>query len=241
MYPQTWRRGDAQAGVWVPTIAPSPVREDLHRNFPREMDRHDINRVVRAFGQAARRCHEGGLDGLETLAGGHLIRQFLSPRTNFRADNFGGSMENRGRFAVMVHEEIRRQVGSDFVVDMRLSLDEGDGGLRCDEVLRTAEILKREGAVDFFNCMVGRMDTELTLVEQNMPGMSRPLAPYLDIVGRFRREIGVPVFHAARVTDVATARHAVRDGLVDMVAMTRAHKMTTPLPRARFRSRSAIS
>ncbi len=217
------RRGDAQAGEWLPTIAPSAVREDLHRNFPREMERHDIDRVVKAFGQAARRCKEGGLDGLETLAGGHLIGQFFSPRTNLRSDGFGGSIENRTRFALMVHEEIRRQVGDDFVVGMRLTLDEGPGGLRFDEVTQIADILRREGAVDFFNCMVGRMDTEITLVEENMPGMSRPLAPFLDTVGAFRREIDLPVFHAARVTDVANARHAVREGLLDMVAMTRAH------------------
>ena len=217
------RRGDAQDGQWLPTIAPSAVREDLHRNFPREMDQYDIDRVVKAFGQAARRCKDGGLDGLETLAGAHLIGQFLSPMMNLRSDSFGGSVENRTRFALMVHEEIRRQVGDDFVVGMRLTLDEGPGGTRFDESLKIAEILKREGAVDFFNCMVGRMDTEITLVEENMPGMNRPLAPYLDKVGEFRREIGVPTFHAARVTDVANARHAIRDGLLDMVAMTRAH------------------
>jgi 2,4-dienoyl-CoA reductase-like NADH-dependent reductase (Old Yellow Enzyme family) len=217
------RRGDAQAAEWLPTIAPSAVREDLHRNFPREMDQYDIDRVIKAYGQAARRCAEGGLDGLETLAGGHLIGQFFSPRTNLRSDDFGGSIENRTRFALMVHEEIRRQVGDDFVVGMRLTLDEGPGGVRFDEVMQIAEILKREGAVDFFNCMVGRMDTEITLVEENMPGMSRPLAPYLETVGAFRREIGVPVFHAARVTDVANARHAIKEGVLDMVAMTRAH------------------
>ena len=217
------RRGDAQAAQWLPTIAPSSVREDLHRNFPREMDQYDIDRVINAFGQAALRCKEGGIDGLETLAGGHLIGQFFSPLTNFRSDGFGGSIENRTRFALLVHQEIRRQVGDDFVVGMRLTLDEGEGGLRFDEVMQIAEILKREGAVDFFNCMVGRMDTEITLVEENMPGMNRPLAPYLDKVGAFRREIGLPIFHAARVTDVANARHAIREGMLDMVAMTRAH------------------
>ncbi len=217
------RRGDAQDGEWLPTIAPSAVREDLHRNFPREMDQYDIDRVIKAYGQAARRCAEGGLDGLETLASGHLIGQFFSPMTNFRTDGYGGSLENRARFALMVHEEIRRQVGDDFVVGMRLTLDEGPGGLRFDEATQIAEILKREGAVDFFNCMVGRMDTEVMLAEENMPGMSRPLAPFLDTVGAFRREIGVPIFHAARVTDVANARHAIREGVLDMVAMTRAH------------------
>ena len=217
------RRGDAQAGEWLPTIAPSPVRETMHRNFPREMDHHDIKRVVKAFGQAALRCKEGGLDGIETLAGAHLIGQFFSPMTNHRTDEFGGSVENRSRFALMVHEEIRRLVGDEFVVGIRITLDEGEGGLRFDESLQIAEILKKEGSVDFFNCNVGRMDTYISLAEDNMPGMSRPLAPFLDAVGQFKREIGVPIFHAARITDTANARHAIRDGILDMVAMTRAH------------------
>ncbi len=217
------RRGDAQAGEWLPAIAPSPVRETMHRNFPREMDHHDIKRVVKAFGQAALRCKEGGLDGIETLAGSHLIGQFFSPMTNDRTDEFGGSVENRARFGVMVHEEIRRLVGDEFVVGIRITLDEGEGGLRFDETLQIAEILKQEGSVDFFNCNVGRMDTYISLAEDNMPGMSRPLAPFLDIVGKFKREIGVPIFHAARITDTANARHAIRDGILDMVAMTRAH------------------
>ncbi len=217
------RRGDAQAGEWLPTIAPSPVRETLHRNFPREMDRHDIDRVVRAFGQAALRCKKGGLDGIETLAGAHLIGQFFSPITNQRNDEFGGSVENRARFALMVQNEIRRQVGDKFVVGMRITLDEGEGGLRFDEALQIAELLKNEGEVDFFNCNVGRMDSEIMLAEENMPGMSRPLALFLETVGRFKHEIGLPVFHAARITDVANARYAIRDGVLDMVAMTRAH------------------
>ncbi len=217
------RRGDAQADNWLPTIAPSAIREDLHRNFPRQMEQYDIDRVVKAFGEAALRCKEGGLDGIETLASAHLIGQFFSPLTNQRTDSYGGSVENRARFALMVHEEIRRQVGSDFVLGIRMTLDEGEGGLRFDEALQIGEILIREGAVDFINCNAGRMDTELSLVEEHMPGMSRPLVPFLDLVGQFRRAIGVPVFHSARVTDVANARYAIREGLLDMVAMTRAH------------------
>ena len=215
------RRGDSQIDHWLPTIAPSSVRETLHRNFPREMDHHDIKRVVKAYGQAARRCFEGGLDGMETLAGSHLIGQFFSTDTNLRQDEFGGSVENRARFALMVHEEIRKQVGDDFVVGMRLSLD--DGGLNFDDATQIAQILEREGLVDFFNCNMGRMDTELALAEDNMPGMTQPLAPFLDKVGTFKREVGLPIIHSARITDVANARHAIKNGLLDMVAMTRGH------------------
>jgi 2,4-dienoyl-CoA reductase-like NADH-dependent reductase (Old Yellow Enzyme family)/thioredoxin reductase len=218
------RRGEDTAGQWLPMIAPTRSRETLHRCFAREMDRHDIARVVRAFGDAARRCEEGGLDGIETMAGGHLIGQFLGPDTNQRLDEFGGSLENRARFALMVYEEMRSRVSEGFLLGIRLSIDDDNPeGLSAAEAVEFARILEREGAVDFFNANFGRMDTLLGLAEQCMPGMSMPLAPWLQPVAQFKAQVSLPVFHAARITDVATARHAVREGILDMVAMTRAH------------------
>ena len=216
------RRGEPYASNWLPTIAPSPIRETLHRSFPKEMDAYDIARVVKAYGAAARRCKEGGLDGIETLAGGHLIGQFLSPSMNRRTDGFGGSVENRCRFGLMVYEEMRRQVGDRFLLGLRYAVDEGAVGLSFDECLEIAKIFERTGHVDFFNAIYGRMDTEIGLAVDNMPGMASPIAPWLKPVGDFKREMKLPVFHAARVADVASARHAIREGLLDMVAMTRA-------------------
>ena len=217
------RRGDATNDNWLPTLAPSSVRETLHRSIPREIDEYDIKRIIKAFGQAARRCYEGGLDGLETHAGSHLIGQFFSPDVNRRTDKYGGSIENRARFALMVQEEIRRNVGDNFLVGMRMSIYEDRGGLSAEDALAIAKLLEREGAIDFLNCVSGRMDTELYLAEKNMPGMTEPLAPFLPQVEVVKRELSVPVFHAARITDVATARHAIRNNILDMVAMTRAH------------------
>jgi len=218
------RRGEPYADNWLPTIAPSPLRETLHRSFPKEMDRHDIDRVVTAFGLAAKRCQEGGLDGIETLSGAHLIGQFLSPATNKRSDGFGGSLENRCRFGLMVHEEIRRQVGDEFIVGFRFVVDEAfEGGLGFDDCLAIAKLFEAEGCIDFFNAIYGRMDTEIALAVDNMPGMASPIAPWLEKAGAFRREVALPVFHAARIADVATARHAIEQGLLDMVAMTRSH------------------
>ncbi len=216
------RRGEPYASNWLPTIAPSPIRETLHRSFPKEMDEYDIARVVKAYGAAALRCKEGGLDGIETLAGGHLIGQFLSPSMNRRTDRFGGSVENRCRFGLMVYEEMRRQVGDRFLLGLRYVVDEGAVGLSFDECLEIAKIFERSGHVDFFNAIYGRMDTEIGLSVDNMPGMASPIAPWLKPVGAFKREMRLPVFHAARVSDVASARHAIREGLLDMVAMTRA-------------------
>jgi len=217
------RRGDATNDFWLPTIAPSPIRETLHRSIPREMDEYDIERVVKSFGQAARRCYEGGLDGIETLAGAHLIGQFFALDTNQRTDKYGGSLENRVRFALMVYAEMRKQVGDNFLLGIRMSLSENRGGLSRDDALGIVEILQREGAIDFLNVVFGRMDTELSLAEYNMPGMSQPLAPFLEKIRGLKELATVPVFHAARIVDIATARHAIRDNLLDMVAMTRAH------------------
>jgi 2,4-dienoyl-CoA reductase-like NADH-dependent reductase (Old Yellow Enzyme family) len=218
------RRGEFSASNWLPTIGPSPVRENLHRSFPKEMDKNDIKRVVKAFGRAAERCKEGGLDGIEVMAASHLVGQFLSPKVNLRTDDFGGSLENRCRFGLLVFEEIRRRVGDDFLVGLRHTVDEGGGGwLTSEECLAAAKVFERAGTLDFINAIYGRMDTDAALTTDNMPGMASPIAPWLERVGEFKREIALPVFHAARISDIASARYAIRDGLLDMVAMTRAH------------------
>ncbi len=218
------RRGEPYADNWLPTIAPTAIRETLHRSFPKEMDEDDIRRVVEAYGDAARRCRDGGLDGIETLTGGHLIGQFLSPATNHRSDRFGGSLENRCRFALMVHENIRAKVGDEFVVGIRWVVDEAlEDGLGAEEALAAARILEASGGIDFFNAIYGRMDTAMTLATDNMPGMASRIAPWLRPVAAFKREVALPVFHAARIADIATARHAIAEGYLDMVAMTRAH------------------
>jgi 2,4-dienoyl-CoA reductase-like NADH-dependent reductase (Old Yellow Enzyme family)/thioredoxin reductase len=218
------RRATSSATNWLPTMGPSAIREIRHRDVPRAMDRHDIDRIIKNYADAALRCKEGGLDGVETVTGGHLIGQFLSPRTNHRTDEFGGSAANRARFGIMVHEAIRRRVGDDFLVGIRFVVDEDtEGGIDFDECVRLARLMEAEGTIDFFNAIFGRMDTNLALAEHNMPGMSQPLTPFLATVGAFKQETKLPVFHAARIPDTASARYAIAEGLLDMVAMTRAH------------------
>ena len=218
------RRAETNSRHWLPAIGPSPIRETLHRAFPREMDCYDIERVIKAFGDAALRAKQGGLDGIETMVGGHLIGQFLSPMTNQRNDEFGGSIRNRCRFGLMVQDEIRRQVGDNFIVGMRFLVDEADeAGLGFDECVEMARIFQDSGTIDFFNANYGRIDTTYHMLTECMPGMESPISPWLQAAGRFREAVDLPVFHAARITDLATARYAIRDGLLDMVAMTRAH------------------
>ena len=218
------RRATAYSGNWLPALAPSRIRETRNRNFPKEMDLADIERVIREYAEAAVRAMEGGLDGVQTLTGGHLIGQFLSPLTNCRIDAFGGSTENRARFGIMVHEAIRKAVGDQAVVGIRFIINEAtEGGLSFEESVKMAELLQSEGTLDYFDAIFGRMDTDLALSEHNMPGLFQKSAPYLAEVARFRACTTLPLIHAGGIRDVATARHAVRENVVDLVGMTRAH------------------
>ena len=221
------RRSVSNAGDWLPIVAPSCVREEVHRGFPKIMEESDIRRIVKASGAAAKRCQLGGLDGVEIEAYGHLLDAFWMKRTNFRTDRYGGSLENRVRFSLEVLEEIRKQVGNDYIVGIRMVFDEGldeniAGGLRLEEGLKIGEMLVETGALDFINIIKGHIDTEEgeSLV---LPSMGIPAAPYLEFAGAIKREFDLPVFHATRINEVASARYALRENLLDLVGMTRAH------------------
>jgi len=216
------RRANARTWDWLPTVAPSRSRE-VDGSFPKVMDHDDIQRIVKGYGEAALRCKEGGLDGCEVVGHAHLLEQFWSPASNWRNDDFGGTLENRLRFGFIVLEEIRRKVGDDFIVGMRIAMDQGfAGGLSKEDCLEIARVHEKSGLIDFLNLNYGRVDTSIGYVNL-MPGMSGPTATYLDLVQEFGREFDLPIFHACRIIDAATARHAIREGIVDMVGMTRAH------------------
>ena len=217
------RRSISNAGDWLPIVAPSCVREPAHRGFPKIAEISDIRRIVKAYGAAARRCQQGGLDGVEIEAYGHLLDSFWSPRTNLRTDHYGGSLENRTRFSIEIMEEIRKQVGSDYIVGIRMVFDEDlPDGLRLEEGLKIGEMLVNTGALDFINVIKGHVDTQEGL-SHIIPNMGTVAAPQLEFTGAIKREFDLPVFHAARINEVATARHALRENLLDMVGMTRAH------------------
>jgi len=219
------RRTNATAGDWLPIIAPSANREVLHRGFPREMDEADILRIVADFASAATICKEGGLDGLEIIASGHLMDQFWSPVTNQRSDGYGGTLDNRMRFSRMVFAAMREAVGPDFALGVRMTMTEHDhdtSGLSEEDNIEIATRLRDDGSIDFLNLVAGRIDS-LPRLTSYMPGMAAPLSPFLEQAGRFRQQVGLPVLHATRINDLATARYAIREKIVDLVGMTRGH------------------
>src|SRR3989440_742296 len=137
------RRAQSDPDVPGALLAPSQIPQRVHREVPHEVDAEQIAELVRAFGEAARRCREGGLDGVEiSMAHNHLIDQFWSPVFNERLDEYGGSLDNRMRFGLEVLAEIRRRAGRDFVVGARISGDEfSPGGLGAADMAAIARPL----------------------------------------------------------------------------------------------------
>jgi len=217
------RRTSWSTADWLPVIAPSPVRESAHRAFPKAMEDWDFARVTRHYADAAERCRAARLDGIEIECYGHLLDQFWSPATNKRDDAYGGRLESRIRFSEEVLRAIRARIGAEFILGVRMVCDEDwDRGLSREEGVEIARRLANSGMIDFINVIRGHIDTDEALAHV-IPGMGERSAPHLDFAGEVRDATRFPVFHAARIQDVATARHAVASGKLDMVGMTRAH------------------
>nr|WP_111298545.1 N-methyl-L-proline N-demethylase HpbA [Paracoccus saliphilus] len=213
-----WDKGD-----WLPVVAPGHEREAAHRAFPKRMEDWDIARIKGDFADAAERMKAAGVDGIELEAYGHLLEQFWSPLTNDLDAPYGGSLENRLRFTMEVLGAIRDRCGPDFIVGLRYTGDQVlAGGMNRDEGLQVSHMLKNSGLVDFLNVVRGHIDTDAGLTDV-IPVQGMRNAPHLDFAGEIRRATGFPTFHAAKIPDVATARHAIASGLLDMVGMTRAH------------------
>ena len=217
------RRTRWDEGDWLPVVGAGPSREPAHRAFPKVIEDWDISRIVSDFADATERMQAAGLDGVEFECYGHLMDQFMSPLTNGLEGPYGGSFDNRIRFAMEVLAACRKRVGAGFLLGMRYTADEVEpGGLNADEGVEVARRFRDSGLVDFVNIIRGRIHTDAALTDV-IPVQGMPSAPHLDFAGRIRAEVGLPTFHAARIPDVATARHAVASGKLDMVGMTRAH------------------
>ncbi len=213
-----WNKGD-----WLPAVSPSHKREAAHRAFPKKLEDWDIARIISDYADAAERMQVAGLDGIELQAYGHLMDQFWSPLTNTLDAPYGGSLDNRLNFSLQVLQAIRKRVGDEFIVGIRYTADErAEGGISAEEGIEISKRLKDTGLVDFLNVIRGHIDTDPGLTDV-IPVQGMRSAPFLDFAGEVRKATGMPTFYAARIPDVATARHAVGAGLIDMVGMTRAH------------------
>ena len=198
-------------------VAPSAVPSRMTRETPRELTIDEIKEIVKRFSQAASRVKKAGYDGVEVLSGtGYLISEFLSPFTNKREDDYGGSFENRMRFGLEVMQAIRQEVGADFPIIVRMNGNDfmpGGNGRR--DLQEYARRLVQVG-VDALNINVGWHEARVPQIVTSVP---RGVFGYL--AKGIRELVDVPVISGHRINDTATAREMIADGLCDMVAMGR--------------------
>lgn len=215
----TWNKGD-----WLPSVSSSKHREPAHRAFPKLAEDWDIERIISDFADAAERMQAGGMDGIELQVYGHLLDQFWSPLTNDLDGPYGGAtLDSRMKFPLDVLDAIRARVREKFIVGLRYTADEAEaGGITPDEGLEISKRLTATGKVDFLNVIRGRIHTDPAMTDI-IPVQGMANAPHLDFAGAVKAATGMPVFHAAKIPDLATARHAISNDLLDMVGMTRAH------------------
>ncbi len=198
-------------------IAPSPIASKLTRETPREMTIEDIERVKEAFAQAALRAKKIGFDLVEIIAcTGYLISQFLSPVTNQRTDEYGGSIENRMRFGLEVIEKVRETVGPDTALGIRIAgHDFMDGGHTNLESAQFAAAAEKAG-VDAINVTGGWHETNIPQLTTNVPP-----GVFVYLARGIKENVGVPVFVSNRLGDPRLAERALRTGAGDMICWGR--------------------
>ncbi len=199
-------------------VSSSAIPNPMVGGIPLEMTRPMIAEMVEAFAAAARRCREGGLDGVDLHASsGYLIEQFLSPANNTRTDEYGGSLENRMRFLMEILEAIRAEVGEDYCVGIRLPNEEYiPGGLTPEDVAEIAQIV--EPYVDYVSLHMGsywRFHKLLTTMDD-------PLGSEMPANETITRVVTKPTIVVGRIMTLDHAEHIVASGAADMVSMVRA-------------------
>jgi 2,4-dienoyl-CoA reductase-like NADH-dependent reductase (Old Yellow Enzyme family) len=237
------RRGNSLTSG-VPLRAPSDLPEGSHLEVPVPLEIDEVPAIVERFAAAARRLEQCGWDGAEvTSFGGHLIEQFFDPQVNNRTDAYGGSLENRTRFGREVLEAVRAAVSDDFIVGLRMAVDQCQtGGLGPEDMIEIASSLTSSGAVDLISVSGGTGATRLATA-YFVPGDELPEGVYNEQAARFRHAVGIPVLVAGRNVEPEVAEAGLEAG-VDLIAMTRAIIADPDLPRkvaAGERKRPCIS
>lgn len=250
-----WARAGQSAGgqVWVQinhpgkqtpkglnkeTVSPSavPFRKDLQMMFgtPRELREDEILDIIRRWGEAARICKKAGFNGVQIHgAHGYLVGQFLSPHTNQRTDAWGGSPENRRRFVLAVYDEVRRQVGPDFPVGIKLnSADFQRGGFTEEESLAVIAELSARG-VDLIEVSGGTYEAPA------MTGATGPKkdstvareAYFIDFTEKVRQVCSTPLMLTGGFRTPSGMKAALNSGAVDVVGLARSIAVEPELPK----------
>ncbi|MEM7122601.1 MAG: FAD-dependent oxidoreductase [Pseudomonadota bacterium] len=203
--------------------APSAVPNERFHIMPRPLSKRMIGEIIAGYGDASVRMQNAGLDGVEIVAShGYLPAQFLNPKLNLRDDEYGGDLDGRLRFIREIAADIRRKVGPDYVIGMRISGDEMSyDGLEAEQVVEAIVKLDEDGDLDYFNVIAGS-SSSLGGSIHIVPPMwieNKYVAPFAATV---REKISKPVFVAGRINQPQQAEEVLVTGQADMIGMTRA-------------------
>lgn len=201
--------------VW----GPSALSDIAFGETSKAMEREDMAVVVQAFSEAASLAREGGFDGIEIDMGPEsLLRQYLSPLSNQRSDEYGGSLENRMRFPLEVLNRVREAVGADFTVGIRLCADEKFwGAITIEESERSAKVFESSGRVDFVDVSLGTY-YNLYLI---LASMHTPIGFTVELAERIKKSVQVPVIASYQIGPAQMAREVVAQGRADAVGYVR--------------------
>ncbi len=197
-------------------VAPSAIKSPISRFRPKALSDRGIRRQIRAFARAAALAQEAGYDGVEVMGSeGYLVNQFLAPRTNQRTDRWGGTPENRRRFAIEVVRAVREAVGPDFVIVYRISvLDLVEDGQTWDEVTRLARDVAANGA-SILNLGIGWHEARVPTIVTSVPR-----AAFTDYAARLKEHVKIPVCATNRINTPEVAEEVLASG-ADLVSLAR--------------------
>ena len=207
-------------------VSASEVQSPLSGDVPRALNVEEIRGMVTLFTDAARRAKEAGFDAVEVCGStGYLVSQFLSSFTNRRTDEYGGSLENRTRFAKEIVRSIKQTLGEDYPVVFRLSFDDYvEGGTGLDETRPIARALEEAG-VDILDMQVGWHEAKIPT-----SAMLVPRAAFAYLAGAMKKEVSIPVIVTNRINDPLLAEELLQDGAADLIGMARALIADPELP-----------
>jgi mycofactocin system FadH/OYE family oxidoreductase 2 len=204
----------------LPVWAPSPVADPLFREVPKAVTAAEIDEIIAGYALVAEHCAEGGFDGIELQCShSSIVRGFLSPATNHRTDQYGGSLENRARLLLEIVAAVRAVIGNRLALGVRICGDELiENGTTIDDAVRIAELVEATGQVDYINTSIGVATASLFMIEASMhipPGYA------MFIPSAIRKAVDLPVVGVGRFKDPLQAERALAEGHCDLVGVVR--------------------
>lgn len=208
-------------------VGPSPICDPSNREVPRQLTAQEIKAIEDKFADAALRARKAGFDAVELHgAHGYLIAQFLSPFSNRRGDEYGGTLENRARFAVETVKAVKEKAGADYPVLFRISATEFiEQGMNVEQAKAICRLLEEAGA-DAINCSQSGPATFYNTV----PSFYVPNGAFVELASEIRKVVGIPVATVGRINSPQLAEEIILSGKADLVAMGRASVADPDLP-----------